>query len=354
MFLCVVFLNQESLHRNSVTAQDKGLDFEVDLTDLETFGEMTSMKTTKTQKIQNDSDAWVKSKKPPSAPTLTKCSSEHLVKTSSTSQEVINTSSTDTDEPTTEETTQPTQSENTVPKTEQRRLDSVQEGEEDQVFTGDSDDEKLVIDDSLSPPARQPKPKTTPCSADPPSTPVSESVTSESSPSQRGTRQKRQPKKAKVSGDQLSEILRMQTAMFSSVSDTTKCSISSEETKPATPNVGPSLHSTPVSLVKPCVSSYLERTQNQDGEACAAAHESAPVVNIPTPEHKSKCQIDLKSVDVSCVLCAESMHCVLLPPPSTQKYCHKTCRLVPKMNKITRHQRKATCSTSSTVCKMCC
>lgn len=278
-----LFLNQESSQRNLVCFENNGLDFEVDLTDLETFGETTPNKTAKTQKIENEQDACVKSKKATSSQPLskTKRSSEHLVNTSSSSEE-LNTSLTDMDDPITEETTEPVVSETIVPKSERKRLNPVQKS--------DSDDEKLVIDDCVSPAAThttQSKPKT--CSADPPIAPVSESVpaNSESSSPQKVKRQKRQSKRAKVSGDQLSEILCMQTAMFSSANDTAKCSTVSQETNPPTQCMGPSAHSHPISLVKPCVSSYLERNQNQDGETWAASHESAPVVNITTTEHKS-------------------------------------------------------------------
>ncbi|XP_045893371.1 little elongation complex subunit 2 isoform X1 [Micropterus dolomieu] len=282
-------LSAETSQRNLVSFENNGLDFEVDLADLETFGETTCIKTPKMQKTQNEQDALVKSQKATSSPPLskTKRSSQHLVNTSSSSQEEMNTSLTDIDDPIIEETT-------TVPKSEQMRRDSAQESNGHTAFTGDSDDEKLVIDDSVSPDATQPKAKTTPCSADPPITPISESVPvdSESSP-QKVTRQRRKSKRARVSGDQLGEILRMQTAMFNNASDTAKCSISQETNSP-TRCMGPSVHSHSMSLVKPCVSSYLERNQNQDGETCAA-HESAPVVNITTTEHKKILSDDLQA-----------------------------------------------------------
>ncbi|XP_041795073.1 little elongation complex subunit 2 [Chelmon rostratus] len=281
-------ISQESSQRNLVCFENSGLDFAVDLTDLETFGETTPSKTTKMQKEQ---DASVKSR--------TKRSIEQLVNTCSSSEE-MNTSLTDIDNSITEETTQPVVSETIVPKSEQMKLGSVQKSDEDLAFTGDSDDEKLVIDDCVSPaatPKTQSKPKTASCSADPPITPVSEPVpaNSDSSSPQKAKRQKRQSKRAKVSGDQLSEILCMQTAMFSSAKDTAKCSTVSQETNPPTQCMGPSAHSHPISLVKPCVSSYLERNQNKDGETWAAPHESAPVVNITTPEHKKILSQDLQA-----------------------------------------------------------
>lgn len=266
---------------------NSGLDFEVDLTDLETFGETTAFKTPKMQKIQI------------SSPTLskTKRSGEHLVNTSSSSQEEVSTSLTDMDDPVTEETPQTVVNESIEPKTEQMRVHCAQESGEELPSIGDSDDEKLVIDDSVSPAKRQCMPKTTPGSADAPITPVSKStpVNSESS----SPKQRRRSKRAKVSdGDQLGEILRMQTAMFNSAGDTAKCSTVTQEINSPTRGSGPSTHSHPTSLVKPCVSSYLER--NQAGETGVAPHESAPG-NVITTEHKSQYQTDFYCVASKCV-----------------------------------------------------
>ena len=253
----------------------------MDLTDLETFGETAAIKTPKTQKLQEKQAECVESKKEKSSP--------RLRNTKSCSQEETATSVADLDEPMTEETTQPVQSETIVQKTEQRRQDSAQESEEDIAVTGDSDDEKLVIDDSLSPAVTPKRPTTRSCSANSSLSPVTESVpvTSESLSPQNVARMRRQSKKAKVSGDQLSEILRMQTAMFNPASDTAKSSTISEESTSSTQCTGPSVQSHSISLVKPCVSSYLERNHNQDGKACAAPLESAAVAKTSTPEHKS-------------------------------------------------------------------
>ncbi|XP_049430109.1 little elongation complex subunit 2 isoform X2 [Epinephelus fuscoguttatus] len=253
-------LKRESSQRKLEPFEDNGLDFEVDLTDLETFGETCS-----------------KSKKPSQALCKTKRSSEHLVNTSISSQEEVSASLTDADDAVAEETKA------IAPKTEQ--------SDEDIPFLGDSDEEKLVIDDS---PAKTPtkplKPNTTQHSTDA-QTPVNPEL---SSP-QKVTKQRRQSKRAKVSGDQLGDILAMQTAMFSSASDTAKCSTTSQETSSPMQGTGPSGRSHPVSLVKPCVSSYLERSQNQTGETCAVAHESAPVININTTEHKKILSQDLQA-----------------------------------------------------------
>ncbi|XP_030282598.1 little elongation complex subunit 2 [Sparus aurata] len=277
----------ESSQRNVVSFEDTSLDFEVDLTDLETFGETAAIKPPKMQKLQEKQDECVDSKK---------TSSPCLRNTKSCLQGETATSVADLDEPMTEETTQPVQSETTVQKTEHRRQDSAQESEGDIAVTGDSDDEKLVIDDSLSPAVTPIRPNTRPCSANSPIPPVeSVPVTSESSSPQNVARMKRQSKKAKVSGDQLSEILRMQTAMFNPASDTAKSSTMSEESTSSTQCTGPSVQSHSISLVKPCVSSYLERNHNQDGKTCAAPLESAAVAKISTPEHKKILSQDLQA-----------------------------------------------------------
>lgn len=274
-------LSAESSQRNLVSFENNGLDFEVDLTDLETFGVVTPTKKPKVHKIESAQDSSAKSDKASNSSCLSKSkkSSEHLVNTSSSPLEEMDTMLT-------EETTQP----KSVQKTEQMRQDSAQESDEDLVFTGDSDDdddEKLVIDDSMSPaaaPTAQPEPKT--CSSNSPITPASDAVPVNpklSSP-QKVTR--RQSRRSKVPGDQLGEILRMQTAMFNSASDAAKCSTKSVETSSPTRCAGPSFHSHPTSLVKPCVSSYLERNQDQDRETYAAPHESAPAVSFITTEHR--------------------------------------------------------------------
>ncbi|XP_028286759.1 little elongation complex subunit 2 [Parambassis ranga] len=252
-------LSSENSQRSVVSQENNGLDFEVDLTDLETFGEVTPTKTSTMRKVQNDQEECDKSKK---ATRMTKGLSEHLSGTSSLLTCVKST------------TAMSPVSEATEPNEEPMIQDSAQEIEEDTGLTGDSDDEKLVIDDSLSPVA----------------TPVEQcKPSSESSSPQKATKCKRQPKKAKPSGDQLSEILRLQTAMFKSSNDTAKCPSASDAAKSPfkspTRSTGPLLHSHPTSLVKPCVSSFLERHQNEDGEGCAAPHDSS-VVNMNTTDQK--------------------------------------------------------------------
>ncbi|KAK2842279.1 hypothetical protein Q5P01_012479 [Channa striata] len=280
-------VSSESSQRHLVSFENDGLDFEVDLTDLETFGEVKTIKTSKVLKTQNEQDAAAKSNTSTSIPLLFKDdrSSEHLGNLSSSSLEEMNTSLTDTDHTVTEEATQPVLKDSAAPKAEQMRQLAAQESDEDPAFIRDSDDEKLVIDDSVSPAAThqtKSKTKTSP-TADTPITVVSETASSnsESSHSQKVTRQMRQSRKSKVTGDQLGEILRMQTAMFSSTSDTVKGSPVSQETNSPTQCIARSVHPPVTSLVKSCVSSYLERNQNHSEEDCTAS-----VANVVVREHK--------------------------------------------------------------------
>ncbi|KAG7522926.1 little elongation complex subunit 2 [Solea senegalensis] len=267
-------LSPDSSRRNLTSFENDGLDFEVDFTDLETFGETTSNKA---PKAQNGQQACVQNKKAASVPpSKNKTSSEDLANTSSDLPGEMNSSLMDMDDPMTKVTPQ---SYSSVPKTERLRQDS------SNTDMG-SDDEKLVIDDSLSPaatPTQQP-----PCSSVPP---VSEAVpvNANSSSPQKVTRQSKKSK----AGDQLGEILRMQTKMFNSANSTSKSSSLSQETSSPTRCLGPSVYSHPTSLIKPCVTSYLERNQDQDGETCTPSHKFAPVVNN-TIEHKKILSQDLQ------------------------------------------------------------
>uniref|UniRef100_A0A3P8URZ7 Interactor of little elongation complex ELL subunit 2 n=1 Tax=Cynoglossus semilaevis TaxID=244447 RepID=A0A3P8URZ7_CYNSE len=231
----------ESSQRNVVSFDNDSLDFEVDLTDLETFGESV---LTKTPKTQIELPECVKEQKDLGAlPSKRKTSTENL----SAAAAEMNQDNAGTTEGT------PQQG---VKKTKRKRQDSTQSSAADLPHKGDSDDEKLVIDDGLSPastPTERP-----PSSSGSPSTPVPESIPDTlGSPSpQKAVRQNRQPKKAKT-GDQLGEILRMQTAMFNSSNSTKKCSSISHE-----------------------------RNQNQDAENFTTPQKSESAANIPATEHK--------------------------------------------------------------------
>ncbi|XP_023136369.2 little elongation complex subunit 2 [Amphiprion ocellaris] len=277
-------ISPESSRRNLVSFEDNGLDFEVDLTDLETFGEKTTTKTLTPQKMENKQDGSVQSKKAVNEQLSneTKRLNEHLVSARSSSQEEMKSFLSRMHRSVTEPA-QPAVSEKTEPVSQ----DSARETDEDLVVMGDSDDEKLVIDDSgssASTPTKRP-------AAGPPVNPTSESATviSDSSSPHTGATCRPQPKKSKVTGDQLGEILRMQTAMFKSSTDAAKSC-----TKSPTRCVGSLVHPHPTSLVKPCVSSYLERNQNEDEETCAVPRE-ASVVNNNTTEHKKLLSQDLQA-----------------------------------------------------------
>lgn len=217
--LCFVFLNQENSKRNVVSFENDSLDFEVDLTDLETFGETTAVKKPKKEELLN------------SLKTITQpCVSE----------------------------------------TKTKPMNPHSDEEAEQEITVDSDEGNLVIDDSVSQtptPDKQPLPHTTPHSAvvslSPESEPTRDASESSSSP-QKSTRHGRQSRRCRESGDQLSEILRMQTAMFNPTNNAAKSSTTSQESNPPSQSLGPSVHLPMVSLVKPCVTSYLERNESSN------------------------------------------------------------------------------------------
>lgn len=248
---------------------DHALDFEVDLTDLETFGESASVKTPKVRKDSAPKSAEVAGR----SSGVGKRSDEHLDDTSGSSQE----------EPEPSSAAQPAAGDQ--PDAKQRRLDSDTASDEVPACGGDSDDEKLVIDDTVSPPVNRPSAPT----VESPRTPVSKSVPVEpespSSPSPRTATRPRRPR-TKAAGDQLSEILRMQSAMFSSAHETPKCPPVSNA---ASPSAAPAAHSHPTSLVKPCVSSYLER--NKGEETSGVSSGSAPAAHTAATEGKSSCRV---------------------------------------------------------------
>uniref|UniRef100_A0A8C5GNY0 Little elongation complex subunit 2 C-terminal domain-containing protein n=1 Tax=Gouania willdenowi TaxID=441366 RepID=A0A8C5GNY0_GOUWI len=237
--------------------QDTGLDFDVDLTDLETFGETTKNKPVTTQKLQREPDENHKNNESSSLFRTTKSVTQCCVSDNSFSHE----------ETLTADTFQPVSSPAAVAEAEQVTLESsLTVGEDNVTLTGDSDDdEKLVIDVSESPtPTNQ---------AEPPDS--SAHLTSESqlfsSSSPKMTMSIRQSKRGKVSGDHLGEILRMQTAMFKSSNQTQSKSLLQSPTR--CPLTSVSSHST--SLVKPCVSSFLERKQDMDGDSMAASEKAS-------------------------------------------------------------------------------
>lgn len=240
----------------------------MDLIDLETFGETTTTKKPPHKETQSEKEERVKTKILPGSPLSqgTKRPSEHPLSPNCSPQkkEVLS----DVHPPKTE----PCQSDvSEVTKSLGRQS-------RESVEALDSDEEKLIIDDLGSPAATlKEQDLTSPSPSIAPPAPESVPATAESSSPHKGTRSARQSKRGEACGDQLSEILRMQSAMFKSGCDTA----AAKSSRCVEPAVQP--HQT--SLVKPCVTSYLERQKNDDGETCGSSHK--PSVNISTAEHKS-------------------------------------------------------------------
>ncbi|KAG7245343.1 hypothetical protein INR49_010793 [Caranx melampygus] len=186
-------LNVEGSQRNPICFENDGLNFDMDFTDLETFGETTTVKTPKVRKICKEEDACVKSKDATHTPTLNKSDKaiEHVANTSSSSLEEMNSSAT-VDGSMTVRTGRPAESEPSVPKTELVQRDPAQKTDQD--LSIDSEDEKLVIDVSMSPfptPTKQLDPTLTPASKTDP-------VSSESSPSRSLPRRTRQSRRSQT------------------------------------------------------------------------------------------------------------------------------------------------------------
>lgn len=235
---------------------DDALDFEVDLTDLETFGESTSVKTPKLRK-----DAALAS--------ITGCPSGPSKRPD---RRIDDTGGSSQEEPASDQ-----------PDAKQRSMDCDSASDDVPECGGDSDDEKLVIDDSVSPTARP--------TAEPP--PVVEPELS--SLPQAAKRLCCRSRRTKAAADQLTEILRMQSAMFSSAHETPKCSIVAGA---ADPSAAPAARSQQTSLVKPCVSSYLERHKAEDSSGVSGS--SIAAANTAAAEGRSECRIVSLSLGCTC------------------------------------------------------
>ncbi|XP_029910090.1 little elongation complex subunit 2 isoform X2 [Myripristis murdjan] len=272
--------------RSLVSFESSGLDFEVDLTDLETFGETTTVKTSKKLNIENEQSE--KAGSPIAASKNTRSSRRLAAKqTSSSLQEEVNTSLTDKADSIKEHSARPGFSKVSVPKNKQTRQDSDQKCEEEQPSIGDSEDDRLVIDDAMSPDATATMKHKASTTLDTPGIPSSIPESQQSPSPHKGNGHRRISKRAKLPGDQLGQILHMQTVMLNPARDPAKCSAPPPESISPPQAVGSSIHSHPTSLVKPCVSSYLESNQNQSGEIYAAPHhEPTSAANSSTVEQK--------------------------------------------------------------------
>ncbi|XP_055011544.1 little elongation complex subunit 2 isoform X2 [Boleophthalmus pectinirostris] len=211
---------QPALERISAPSNTDSLDFDVDLSDLETFGETTSSKMPIKQTKTEDGSG-VKSEKITDQTRSSGKKESRILK-----EDVKN-------------------AESHSVKTRTPQSKNSDQESNSSLLIGDSDDDKLIIELSKSPEF--------------------------SSPTSRSQRKR----KTSSSEDQLGQILQMQTAMFTSnPSDGAKSSNAPQETSPASKQPGPSQpHAT--SLVKACVSSYLERNPNQEEETGDVLHAAA-------------------------------------------------------------------------------
>ncbi|XP_045562128.1 little elongation complex subunit 2 isoform X3 [Salmo salar] len=193
----------------------------------------------------------------------------------------------------------------TVPSANQLKPGSVQDSEEQFSSGGDSEDERLVIDDPVSPvsttnrlppammtqlsPTRQQDTPRPPCASSPPplaplcllTTTPRPPCASSPPPLAPGTR--RVARKAKVPGgcDQLDQILAMQKAMLKPKPNQTQDPARTCSSQAAEPLSNPN----PQSLVKPSVSNYLDSTQ--DGETYVdAPSQPGPIDNRKTVQQK--------------------------------------------------------------------
>ncbi|XP_077566532.1 little elongation complex subunit 2 [Stigmatopora nigra] len=255
----------EASKRNVVCLSNDDLNFEVDLTDLETFGEAPLSKISKIQKSPNE--------QLPHGPNATSPQSTNANQLNEplthNSQEITHLSHSLI-------TTTVERNEANVTKP---ASESEKESDNDTSVIGDSDNERLIIDDSTSPlKDATPEPRTCP--------------TSEASTSALFSPKKTSSKRSKAPSDPMGEILRMQKAMFRASND----AVAKSRTLPqvmVSPNpcMEPQRQPQPVSLVKPCVTSYLERNQHQSGETSTAT----PTVHTNSPEKKKILSQDLQA-----------------------------------------------------------
>ncbi|XP_064846325.1 little elongation complex subunit 2 isoform X1 [Oncorhynchus masou masou] len=283
-------LPAESSQRRLASFETSGLDFGLDLTDLETFGETTqSPKRLKTHHLQKDLVSQPKTKSKQYSGTLGK----EVSMASRTQDEEVNLLRTNTkvvSETEGRELREQSCAEQslaaTVPSANQLKPGSVQDSEEQLSSGGDSEDERLVIDDPVSPVSTTNRlPPTTPTQLSPTHQQDTPRSPSASSPPPLATGTRRVTRKAKVPGgcDQLGQILAMQKAMLKPKPSNNQTQDPARpcSSQPAEPLSNPN----PQSLVKPCVSNYLESTQ--DGETYVdAPSQSGPIDNRKTVQQK--------------------------------------------------------------------
>ncbi|KAG7468232.1 hypothetical protein MATL_G00140780 [Megalops atlanticus] len=337
----------ETCTRSLVAFDDTGVDFETDLTDLETFGESSSaLKKTQIQTEPHPPTGGVKPvfSQPAAAPKKLSGSSETAVEGSSKLEQAPATKEADSSQTHLEASLSTDRSEETdlsfqsdteglsacspaqgvgqnplsSPPAKRLKPDPAA-GLDELSSGGESDEERLVID-ILCSPSSTPETKDeteaqnvssakeatapadpiadTPRSPSPiviPDTPMSPSPEPDKQPCPEppspNVREKAR-KAAKKSTprvsrdcDQLGQILRMQTALLKPCPDSTHDTISPPRGGVSLSSPAPQAQSHPQSLVKPCVSSYLEASQGPvqgtslGSAVTASADSQTPVQN---------------------------------------------------------------------------
>ncbi|XP_067090845.1 little elongation complex subunit 2 isoform X3 [Osmerus mordax] len=283
---------KESLQRSLVSFESSCMDFDVDLTDLETFGE-SSKSSEKLTSLKQPSPAvkpegsilpQPKAKSPESCILAEKGSSVQREGNSWSDTESSK------EEPAEKEDSDCGPAPRSVIRQAKKLKIDSDESEEDALFDRDSEDERLVIVDLTSPDTSASKQtkrlaktasKFLPRHADTPMSSSAESVhespqshrPSPALPPSEGP--KRDRRRAKAPQDQLGQILRMQKAMLkpsqSQAQEPAKASARPPEALSPHRAVGPPGHGHPQSMVKPCVSSYLQSEDTLDRESSVAA-----------------------------------------------------------------------------------
>ncbi|XP_060770852.1 little elongation complex subunit 2 isoform X2 [Neoarius graeffei] len=299
------FATEETSSRPVVSFDSTGIDFEVDLTDLESFGESCQPK----KKIKNND---LKNQAPSKSETqglskpkvdLDKDKTSHmLTEEASPMKDIISALPMPANE---EAATRASVEDSSVDKSAETTLNSVSEEEllsstveETAERTPakrirhssgniDSDEECLIIDDSGSPLSgvANKKNQVTPAVPENITDPNTSSVSdlkvlmSPSSPA-KGARKGVKRPRVSADCDQLGHILRMQNAMLKSTSAKSQevAKAPATDCRPAEPK--PNNH--PVSLVKRSVSSYLDMEYREGLQNEAAA----PAVSQPTAQRK--------------------------------------------------------------------
>ncbi|GAA6105036.1 little elongation complex subunit 2 [Tachysurus ichikawai] len=302
----VFFLTSENYHNRTGFATEKAssrpvvsfdtndLDFDADLTDLESFGESFQVK----KKVKdNESKTQVPSKNEPlglSKPKVeldTDKTSHTLTNKTCPPKDIISTLSTPANEDEQEEAVRLSVEDSSVDESAETTLNFV--SEEDPLsstvdetpakrmrrssINADSDEERLVIDDPDSLERRvENENQVTPAAPENITVPETSSVSDLSvqiSPSRSAKGAKQGAKRPRVSADcdQLGHILRMQNAMLKSTATKNQESPKAPAADGCPAEPKPNIH--PVSLVKPSVSSYLdlEYREGLQNEAAASA-----------------------------------------------------------------------------------